>query len=85
MTYQHPLEEPLVLKHNENAAIFVDEVGADNLLKGSVCHTGPTPEPGLDKAIAMICPTAAGGKEFNLSLFEVVGSNRGCLGKLNNR
>ncbi|XP_063690311.1 heparan-alpha-glucosaminide N-acetyltransferase-like isoform X3 [Bolinopsis microptera] len=80
VTYQHPLEEPLVLKPNENAAIFVDEVGADNLLKGSVCHTGPTPVPGLDKAIAMICPTAAGGKEFNLSLFEVVGSNRGCLG-----
>ena len=76
MSYQHPFEEPLVLKTGDNAAIFVDAVGDDNVLLGTTCNTGPIPDPELDQAVIMICPP----KTFELDKFAVIGSNTGCLG-----
>ena len=80
ISYQHPFDEPLDLKPNENAAIIVDEFGPNSVLRGTVCKTGSTPVPGLDKAIVIICP---GQREtqFDLDKFSVTGSNLGCLGK----
>jgi len=79
VTYQHPFEEPLFLRPGENAAIFVDEIGTGDVLRGSICRTGVTPEPGLDKATVIICADKP-GKTFNLSLFTVTGDNTGCQG-----
>ena len=79
MTYQHPFEEQLSLQPNENAAIFVDETGAVDMLRGSVFHTGDKIVPELDKATVTICPDSD-TKKFDLNLFKVIGSNMGCLG-----
>ena len=77
ISYQHPFDEPLDLKPNENVAIIVDEFGPNSVLRGTVCKTGPTPVPGLDKAIVILCPDT----KFDLDQFSVTGSNLGCLGK----
>ncbi|KAL5248885.1 hypothetical protein ACHWQZ_G017915 [Mnemiopsis leidyi] len=78
ISYQHPFDEPLMLKPNENAAIIVDEFGPNSVLRGTVCKTGTTPVPGLDKAVVIICPDKS-QTTFELDKFAVTGSNLGCL------